>query len=710
MFGEGTKRLLCSICAAGLLWWSGAARAQDRLPSLPNYERYARLRETVFGASRLASLRVAWVDNGKAFEYEREGKAYRYTVATGQESVIPRLTNRPEPRGRRAFRGGGFVERGRQYTSAESPDGKRKAFYKDQNLWISNADDTNAIQITMDGDKTRRIKNGTASWVYGEELDQNSAMWWSPDSRKLAYYRFDESQVPDYYLAMGVLRVQNTLDVEPYPKAGAPNPIVDLYVYDLERKQAVRIDVRDGKPFTNEVVGHYVYQIQWSPDGKELLFHRTNRLQNVMEIVAANPMTGRCRVIVRETWPASWTDNKPAMQYLSDNYRFILRSERNGWYNYYLHDLSGQYLHPITRNTFEAEDIVRVDEQTGFLYYMARSGDNPYKFQLHRARLDGTEDRRLTDPTLHHDIQLAPDGKHFIDTAQTHDKPPVVRLVNAEGSVLKTLAESDTQKLDSLNIPRAELFTCKAADGVTDLYGMLYKPSHFDPNKRYPLLISVYAGPESDMVSERFAQPNPTAELGFLVAYIDGRGTLGRGKKFKDAVYGKLGIVEIDDQAAGVKYLRQRAYVDGGRVGIHGVSYGGYAAAMCLLRHPGVFHAACASSSVTDWRNYDSIYTERYMGLPEANDAGYDAGSAMRYAGNLKGRLLLYYGTADNNVHPANTYQLIAALQRAGKNFEVQVGPDLGHTSVNPARMLEFFMEALVLRPISGQKLPEPAP
>jgi dipeptidyl-peptidase-4 len=498
--------------------------------------------------------------------------------------------------------------------------------------------------------------------------------------------------------------------VEPYPKAGAPNPIVDLYVYDLERKQAVRIDVRDGKPFTNEVVGHYVYQIQWSPDGKELLFHRTNRLQNVMEIVAANPMTGRCRVIVRETWPASWTDNKPAMQYLSDNYRFILRSERNGWYNYYLHDLSGQYLHPITRNTFEAEDIVRVDEQTGFLYYMARSGDNPYKFQLHRARLDGTEDRRLTDPTLHHDIQLAPDGKHFIDTAQTHDKPPVVRLVNAEGSVLKTLAESDTQKLDSLNIPRAELFTCKAADGVTDLYGMLYKPSHFDPNKRYPLLISVYAGPESDMVSERFAQPNPTAELGFLVAYIDGRGTLGRGKKFKDAVYGKLGIVEIDDQAAGVKYLRQRAYVDGGRVGIHGVSYGGYAAAMCLLRHPGVFHAACASSSVTDWRNYDSIYTERYMGLPEANDAGYDAGSAMRYAGNLKGRLLLYYGTADNNVHPANTYQLIAALQRAGKNFEVQVGPDLGHTSVNPARMLEFFMEALVLRPISGQKLPEPAP
>jgi len=228
------------------------------------------------------------------------------------------------------------------------------------------------------------------------------------------------------------------------------------------------------------------------------------------------------------------------------------------------------------------------------------------------------------------------------------------------------------------------------------------KPSDFDPGKKYPLLVTVYAGPESGTDRERFGVPQAmtelgflVAELGFLVAAFDGRGTDGRGKSFKDSVYKKLGVVEIDDQAAGVKALRTRPYVDGNRVGIFGTSYGGYASAMAILRYPDVFQAAAASSSVTDWRNYDSIYTERYMDTPQRNPKGYDEGSAMMYAQNLKGRLLLYYGTADDNVHPANTYQLVKALQSAGKSFDLQVGPDRGHTGVNGARMLEFFVDAL---------------
>jgi dipeptidyl-peptidase-4 len=298
-----------------------------------------------------------------------------------------------------------------------------------------------------------------------------------------------------------------------------------------------------------------------------------------------------------------------------------------------------------------------------------------------------------------HTVNLSPDSKYFIDVIQTHDTPPVTRLVDAEGTVLAELAKSDTTKFDQLGLKRVELFTFKAADGETDLYGLLHRPSNFDPDKKYPLLVTVYAGPNTNAARETFMLPNALTEYGFLVASFDSRSAGGRGKRFLDAIYQKLGVTEIDDQAAGVKALAERPYVDKNRVGIFGSSYGGYASALCLLRYPDVFQAACASSPVTDYRHYDSIYTERYMWIPQENKAGYDAGSAMTYADKLKGRLMLYYGTADNNVHPSNTMQLVRALQRAGKSFEVQVGPDQGHSGINQPRMMEFFIENLVMKP-----------
>jgi dipeptidyl-peptidase-4 len=253
-------------------------------------------------------------------------------------------------------------------------------------------------------------------------------------------------------------------------------------------------------------------------------------------------------------------------------------------------------------------------------------------------------------------------------------------------------------KFDQLKLQRVELIKYKAADGQTELHGMLHKPSNFDANKKYPLLVSVYGGPATNGAREAFTPPNPLTEYGFLVATLDSRSAAGRGKRFLDAIYQKLGVVEMDDQAAGVKSLWNRPYVDKNRVGIFGTSYGGYASAMCLLRHPDVFQAASASSAVTSWHHYDSIYTERYMWIPQENKDGYEAGNAMKYANNLKGRLMIYYGTADNNVHPNNSMQLIAALQRAGKSFEVQVGPDRGHSGISTERMMEFFIENLVLK------------
>lgn len=670
--------------------------AQDRLRTMPGFEQFTKMSSQIQGAMRSGALQVTWVDSGKALDYARDGKRFRYVVAT--RTLTELAASDATTPGGRGGRDGGVPERGRQFESANSPDGQRQALYRDRNLWVTGRDGSNPVALTTDGSEKDRIKYGTASWVYGEELNQRTAMWWSPNGSRLAYYRFDESKVPDYFLQLNQTRLQSTVDVEAYPKAGVTNPLVELFVYDVAGGKSVPVDVRDGKPFADDVVGHYVYDVAWTPDGSELTFHRTNRRQNILEFTACSPETGKCRVVVRDEWPASWVENTPARRYLSDGKRFIWESERTGWKNYYLYDLGGRLLATLTNHAFEVAAIVHVDEKAGVLYYTARDGDNHMKLQLHRVGLDGKNDRRLTDPALHHVISMSPDARFFVDVAQTHDQPPVTRLLDAQGKPVADLATSSLAKFDSLGLKRVELFSFKAADSTTVLHGMLHKPSTFDPGRKYPVLVSVYAGPATNGARETFTMPSALTEYGFIVVTLDARSAAGRGKRFLDAIYEKLGTVEIDDQAAGVKALWSRPYIDRMRVGIYGSSYGGYASAMAMVRHPDVFAAASASSPVTDWRHYDTIYTERYMWTPDGNKAGYDSGAVMTYANRLKGRLMIYYGTADNNVHPSNSMQLIQALQRAQKSFDVQVGPDAGHSAVGQQRMMEFFIENLVMR------------
>ncbi len=614
-----------------------------------------------------------------------------------------------------------------RYSFADSPDRTLRAQYNEstRNLHLIDLATKIDTPITTDGSRDKRIKNGTASWVYGEELGQTTAMWWSPDGRKLAFYRFDESGVPDYFLQLDQTKIQSAMDTEAYPKAGAPNPVVDLLVYDVATRKAVKVDLRSGKPFDNSVIGHYAYRVAWSPDGKELLFNRTNRRQNILELVAANPDTGAIRVIIREDWSTGWIENTPLMAFLKDGRRFIWESERSGWKNLYLYDLNGTLLHPLTTHTsFEIASLIKVDEQAGVVFYTARDGDNHLKPQLHRVGLDGKGDVRLTDPKYHHTVGscmttsngrgggaagancgISPDGAHFVDVYQAHNIPPASRLVDARsGKVIADVAASDTTRYQELGLRKAELFTFKSADGQTLLHGLIQFPSNFDPTRKYPVLVPVYGGPEAggSTARETFVTPNAQAEYGFLIVNLDSRAAPGRGKRTLDEIYLKLGQAEIDDMAAGVRSLASRPYVDLTRVGIYGTSYGGYASLMSILRHPDLYAAASASSPVTSWQHYDSIYTERYMWIPQENKAGYDAGSAMTYANQLKGRLMLYYGTADNNVHPSNMMQLIAALQSAGKSFDVQVGPDRGHSAINSERMMEFFIEHLVMKPATA--------
>ncbi len=673
--------------------------AQQWIKNMPGYEQYKKMSPQIRKSVKQGRISAKWADDGKSFQYNFDGKRYIFDVKKRKSTIDAGKAEKeesPYERYMRMYKNA--PARGRQYAVETSPDKKLVAKYRNGNVFIVDSAGTNEITVTTEGSIEKRFTFGTATWVYGEELSQRHAMWWSPDSKKLAFYHFDMSKVRNYYLQYEQTEIYDSMNVEAYTKVGAVNPVVELYIYDLESWKTTKVDVRDGKPFSNNVVGHYVYKIEWSPDGTELLFHRTNRKQDVMEWAAANAETGKCRVVVREEWPASFTENTPFKKFLKDKKRFIWQSERNGFKNYYLYDLKEGLIAPITNHRFEVAGVVKIDEDKNLLYYMARSGDNHMKLQLHRVKLDGTGDIRLTDPAFNHSVKISPNGKYFVDVAETHDIAPFSQLIDAKGRVVAKIVESDTTKFNELGFKKVELFTFTSADGETELHGMLHFPSNFDPDIMYPIILSNYGGPATNAARESFTLPNSLTEYGFLVVNIDGRNAAGKGKRMLDKLYGKLCIVEQDDFAEGIKSLYNRPYVDKNRVGVYGTSYGGTTAAACILRHPEVFQAAVANSGVMDWRNYDNIYTERYMNLIENNKAGYDAANLRNYAKNLEGKLMIYYGTSDNNVHPSNSLQLIKALQEAGKSFEVQVGPDRGHTAVNRDRMMEFFITNLMMK------------
>jgi dipeptidyl-peptidase-4 len=675
--------------AALLATTMSISQAQDKLKTMPGYEQYQKVAPQIRSSVKSGSLNVDWADTGKSFQYLQEGKLVSYDVKSKKTSII----GNPPERTRMNY---DRPARGRQYASSVSPDGKVKAFTMDRNMYLSDPDGNKKKAITNDGSEETQVKYGIATWVYGEELSQNTAMWWSPDSKKIAFYKFEEKDVKKYFVLLDQLELYDSLEVEAYPKVGEPNLPVDLMVYDLETKKLTEFDIRDGKPFDDGGMGTYIYDISWTPDGKELMYHSTNRRQNILELRAANPETGKSRTIIHEEWLPSFVENSPEIEILQDGQHFIWASERSGFNNYYLYNFDGTLINTITNHPFEVSNIVKVDADKKQLYYMARSGDNFMKMQLHRINLDGSKDVRLTDPAFNHSVTISPDNNYIVDIAQTHEVAPFTNLLDSKGKFLANVAKSDMSKFEELGLKKVEVFNFTSADGVTELQGMIHFPSNFDPSKKYPVLLSNYGGPATNAFRETFSYPDPLTEYGFLVLNIDGRNLKGRGKKLLDELYGNLGFVEMDDFAEGIKSLHDRPYFDKDRVGVYGTSYGGTTAASMLLRFPELVHAAVANSAVTDWRNYDNIYTERFMSTLDNNLEGYNNFSLMGKADQLEGELLIFFGTADNNVHPSNSLQLIKAFQDAGKSIEVQIGPDAGHTAVNRDRMMEFLIKHLV--------------
>ncbi len=665
------------------------------LSDLPGFDRVTAAREA-FNSFRGG--------NANNYNWSSENNLLYFTVGSERQQInlstgeISKATDEPqatatEPNAGDRRRVGG-VGRAQQRTWIDSSDGNWKAEYRDFNIFLQPVDDEgkstgDPVQLTTGGSEKHRF--GTACWVYGEELDQQDAMWFSPDSKTLAFYEIDESHMKTYYLTTDNASLYTSLHVEQYPTAGQDNPHVKLHLYNIATKKTVVVDV-DGP------ADQYIYGIEFSPSGKELIFHRTNRWQNIMDLMAADISTGKSRTIVTET-QETFQNNSPTMQFLEDGQRFIWETEKTGWKQFELRHLDGRLLATLTPVTdYPAHQIVSVDEKAGWFYYSAFSDDNRLNAQLHRSRLDGstTGNSRLTPGSFNYsDFQIAPDHNSFVASFETTSDPVSTGLFDMAGKQIGTLSAGNASEFEKQKVTPGEQFSFTSADGKATIYGQLFFPRDFDRNKKYPLLIDVYGGPHSVGVTNRFTPGNPNCEFGFIIAKIGNRGTMNLGKAFEGATYLQLGVLDLDDQADGVRHLAKRPYIDGDRVGIYGHSYGGYLSALALLRYPELFHVGVAGAPVSDWKNYDTIYTERYMRTPQENGDGYKAGSCMEHASKLKGKLFLLHGLVDDNVHPSNTWQLVEALQAAGKRFDLMVYPNNQHGFSYEQLKWEYFIRHL---------------
>ncbi len=662
------------------LWLCAAAAAAPQwvpFEQLPQAEEVRQIEQQARGISSAGKVNdVRWDPASGTLWFEYAGSWRTVPMAGGTPAAAqkdaPAAPEDPSRSGYREPRGA----RGTQAAEVPSPDGKWRAVFKNANVTlVPTAEGEQPVQVTTEGKD--KLKFGSADWVYAEELDQNTAMWWSPDSKRLAYYAFDERPVKDYCLVSGLTQTRTQPLVAGYPKPGDENGVAKLEIYELATKRRVPVDVGPD-------AAQYVYGARWTPKGDALLFFRTNRRQDTLELCAANPATGEVRTLIKET-SDTWHDNSPALRFLSDGSRFLWQTESNGFPNWQLWDLAKGKLADLTKDAWVAGDIVEVDEAGGWLYYVARSSETKINPQLHRVKLDGTGGQRLTQGDMHWSgFHIAPDGSCFVATKEFVDTPPMTGLYGMDGALRATLAQAPADALAKRGVTPPEFLRLKAEDG-TELYGILYKPRGYDPEKKYPLVLSVYGGPGVNTVSTRFQPVEGETEFGLLMAKLDNRGTPGRGKAFESATYLNLGGKDVDDQALLVKELVKRGLVDPKRVAVTGHSYGGYMTLMCMLRYPELFSVGVAGAPPSDWRQYDTIYTERYMRTPQENSEGYDRGSAVRLAKKLKGRILLLHGMVDDNVHPANTFAIADQWQRGNTPFEMMLFPTSNHGIFSPA-------------------------
>ncbi|HEV2388716.1 MAG TPA: S9 family peptidase [Candidatus Acidoferrales bacterium] len=569
-----------------------------------------------------------------------------------------------------------------------SPDGRWVSFVRDYNLWVADVQTGRERALTTGG--SEEMREGQLDWIYPEELGLFTAYWWSPDSSRIAYLEFDERHVLRYPLL-----TPNSYDSSVYwtryPRAGEPNPAVRVGVVDVAGGKTAWMDAGGDKNV-------YLARVAWIPGGKELAIERLNRAQTRLDLLFADAASGHSRTVLGEE-DRYWINLGDELYFFRDR-RFLWSSERTGFRHLYLYDASGHLIRPLTSGEWVVTSLAGVDEAAGLVYFVATK-DSPLERQLYRVRLDGSGLERITGQAGTHNIDMAPAAGAFLDTYSNASTPPRQDVYAAGGKLIATLSAGAIPALAGYRLGPEEFLKLRAADG-TELEAEMIKPPDFTPTRKYPVLVAVYSGPEVQIVLNQwggspFLWHELMAEHGYIVFALDNRGTYNRGHAFETPVYRHLGSVELTDQLAGIHYLESLPYVDSSRIGVWGWSYGGHMTLQLLFRDGDVFKAGVAVAPVTDWRQYDSIYTERYMGTPQENPDGYRASSPVSYAGQLKGQLLLIHGTGDDNVHFANTTELIEQLiahNLYAHHVQLMIFPGRGHPIGDPPAQVQLFDRA----------------
>ena len=571
---------------------------------------------------------------------------------------------------------------GVQQLATFSPDGERVAFVRGNNLFIKSLKFGTENQVTKDG-KQNEIINGAPDWVYEEEFGFNKAFEWSPDSKFLAFIKFNETEVPMFNIPMyqGQAPQLKENSLYPgsysykYPKPGEKNSVVSVLVYDLKSKSAVTAE-------TGNDMEQYIPRIKWTADASDLAIIKLNRLQNQVDIVLCNPFTGDTRSFFSEKNKRYISEDFfDSFIFLPDNKYIVLNSERNGYSHLYLYDRQGFQVKQLTNGNFDVTAFYGFDTVKKVFYYQAAK-ESPLRREVYFVSLDGKKSGKLSTQTGTNQADFSSGFQYFINTFTNVETPNLVTLHDQTGKLLRTLEDNSALKnqLKEYNLSKKEFFTFKTSEGI-ELNGWMLKPANFDQAKKYPVLMTQYSGPNSQSVIDRWgvSWDDYLAQEGFVVACVDPRGTGARGEEFRKMTYQQLGKYESDDQVEAAKYLGTLPFVDKNRIGIWGWSYGGFMAALCMEKGADVFKTGISVAPVTNWRFYDSVYTERYMRTPKENPDGYDDNSPLSHAEKIKGNYLLIHGSADDNVHLQNTMEFAERMVQAGVQFDMAVYTNRNH-------------------------------
>ncbi len=564
-----------------------------------------------------------------------------------------------------------------------SPAGNKVAFVRDNNVFVTDLGDKSETQLTNDG-KDNDIVNGATDWVYEEEFAFDKAFFWSPNGKKIAYYKFGEGVVREFNMPKYAGNLYPEDYKYKYPKAGEDNSPVMIFIYDLETKETKMVDLKD----------YYIPRIKWSKTVDYLTITGMNRHQNNLKLYWVNTNTMETKVILEEK-NDTYIDIHDNLTFLSDNKSFIWTSELGGYNHLYLYSNLGKKKTQITEGEWEITEVYGFNEKSGIIYFQAAK-ESPLQREVYSVKVNGGSFKRLSRNAGTNTAAFSKGFKYFINYHSTTLTPYYISLHDNKGEQIRMMKDNQTLKdilKQSIN-SSFEFIQIPGADG-TMLNASVIKPKDYNPETKYPVLMFVYGGPGSQTVKDSWGSSNylwyqMLTDKGYIIVSVDNRGTGARGEKFKKMTYLQLGKYETEDQIAAAKWLGEQGYVDKSRIGIWGWSYGGYMSSLCLFKGADVFKMAMAVAPVTNWKFYDTIYTERYMKTPKENP-GYEENSPINHVDKLKGKFLLVHGTADDNVHFQNSVEMVSALQRANKQFDLMIYPDRNHGIYGGSTRLHLY-------------------